>query len=834
MAGPIANLTVRLSAQIAEFQSEFREAAKSTEKFQQEFTGMATKASALGNIIANGVTAAASGLRTLAESVLENASNITDLSQKTGLAMATIQQFQHVAEQTGTSVDAFTNAAFKLGTNLAGGGKSVQAAVEALGLSFAEIRKLSPDEQFNKIAQALSEMESPQERNRIALELFGRGAREIMPAIAEGYRDMANAARIASDEQIQSLDAAGDAWAKFKQDTITTATEVAGSAVLVGKAVKEAGLLDTLREIATSGVYAFSVLDARSQAFAATAKSVSTENKNVTASFDAQLEKLKANEDATKKAAAAADKYRESVRSLRDQLSGAALAAEVQKLSDATKSLTTEQKKNPAVVDRMADAAQELQKRGAALTPELFQLTIQTGKFYDELMRGVTGLDNLSRAFRSTDGAIQPTLDRLTEFIELMNDPNLSGVRGSDGLNLPGFSMGLSIPEMKEASTTLQDLSRGFFDLAQATTGTTSIVAGGLGQMLGAFDAWEKKALNSTQQVMAAVHGIANVFAATGGNQTPGQSALSGAFQGASAGAYYGIAGAAIGALAGAIIGAIRGVTEYEQRVRAAAQATRQLTQDAIDNAGGMQNLVAQFSVVGIQIDEAFKSRDPEFINKVLNEGYEKTRILSEALKEYGLTWENLGATGRAVHLGQAFDDLKAKTDVLKAAGVDYNLILEKQKGQYSELVQAAIRTGTEIPESMRPVLEDLLAMGQLVDENGQAFTDLSQISWAKTMTQGFADVTSAIDRLIALFTGNDGLNAQLDNLSRRRIRIPIGFDIDDLPNQPGGRSSVPVGGGSGFTSGATHTTIVEMDGEVVARATVPYIPGEMSRVGIS
>lgn len=46
---PIATLTVKLGAQIAEFQSEFRDAAKAAQKFQDDFQGVATKASAVGS-----------------------------------------------------------------------------------------------------------------------------------------------------------------------------------------------------------------------------------------------------------------------------------------------------------------------------------------------------------------------------------------------------------------------------------------------------------------------------------------------------------------------------------------------------------------------------------------------------------------------------------------------------------------------------------------------------------------------------------------------------------------------------------------------------------------
>lgn len=246
---PIATLTVKLGAQIAEFQSEFREASRSAQKFQSDFQGIATKASAFGNIIASGVMSAVGQLGTFARTILENAGHITDLAKKTGLTTESIQRMQAVAEQTGTTIDAFTTSAFKLGANLSTGSKSVVAAVGALGLSFKDLQRLSPDEQFNRIATALGKMENPQERNQLALTLFGKTAKDILPAISEGYADLARDVAVSSDGQIKALDAAGDAWARFTRDATTHATAFAGTVIQSGQALAKAGFSGTLAAI---------------------------------------------------------------------------------------------------------------------------------------------------------------------------------------------------------------------------------------------------------------------------------------------------------------------------------------------------------------------------------------------------------------------------------------------------------------------------------------------------------------------------------------------------------------------------------------------------------
>jgi hypothetical protein len=178
-----------------------------------------------------------------------------------------------------------------------------------------------------------------------------------------------------------------------------------------------------------------------------------------------------------------------------------------------------------------------------------------------------------------------------------------------------------------------------------------------------------------------------------------------------------------------------------------------------------------------------------------------KTRLLSEAMEEYGFTWEDTAQRFRNAKLADMFDELFAKTDILKTAEIDYSTILQRQAGDYSELVQAAIRTGTEIPNAMRPVLEDLVNMGLLVDANGVAFTDLADVTWAKTLTQGFDQVTDAIHELTRALTGVG------ETASRSAAQATSGFAkireaADDaydavtavsLGHSPGGIKEIPI-----------------------------------------
>jgi len=170
------------------------------------------------------------------------AGTLVDLSNKTGLSTETIQRMQFVAKQSGTDMTVFADAAFKMGVNVSEGTKKARDGAEALGLSWKDLRAASPDAQFEMVVQALERMEDPQKRNEAAVALFGKTAKEILPAIVDGYTKVAKEATVAGDAQVRALDAAGDAWDRWKQRTTTGFINVLGSMALLREA--SAGLTD--------------------------------------------------------------------------------------------------------------------------------------------------------------------------------------------------------------------------------------------------------------------------------------------------------------------------------------------------------------------------------------------------------------------------------------------------------------------------------------------------------------------------------------------------------------------------------------------------------------
>lgn len=69
----------------------------------------------------------------------------------------------------------------------AAGLKTYSDAFDALNLDPKKLMLLPAEEQFNKVFEALGKVEHQSERNRISQRILGRGGRELVVAIKEGY-----------------------------------------------------------------------------------------------------------------------------------------------------------------------------------------------------------------------------------------------------------------------------------------------------------------------------------------------------------------------------------------------------------------------------------------------------------------------------------------------------------------------------------------------------------------------------------------------------------------------------------------------------------------------
>lgn len=176
--------------------------------------------------IASTVSQYAQSLAGLVSSTTEAVSAQNDLASRLGLTYAELSGLTLAGSMVGVSMDqiggAMTRAQVAF-SNAANGSKPAIAAFERIGLSVAELNGLSAEEQFEAIAQAISELPTEAERAAAAVRIFGRAGAQLLPLFNEGAAGI-QAARAEADRfglsltnaQAGNVDAMGDSFDRAK------------------------------------------------------------------------------------------------------------------------------------------------------------------------------------------------------------------------------------------------------------------------------------------------------------------------------------------------------------------------------------------------------------------------------------------------------------------------------------------------------------------------------------------------------------------------------------------------------------------------------------------
>lgn len=125
----------------------------------------------------------------------------------------TVEQFQKVtaaANSTGSSVEDVAKA-YKLANELLaqakGGNKEAAAAIEGLGLSLEDVATLTPEVILQKLARALSEVQDPADKAKVAVGALGKEAKDLQETLAKGFK-IADAFKGLEEEGIISTEEA--------------------------------------------------------------------------------------------------------------------------------------------------------------------------------------------------------------------------------------------------------------------------------------------------------------------------------------------------------------------------------------------------------------------------------------------------------------------------------------------------------------------------------------------------------------------------------------------------------------------------------------------------
>lgn len=206
------------------------DSAKKTDKSMESLTKNVSILAKieLGRLFIDGIQAIANVFRDVASrvtslvtSVNTGINTIDDLSQRTGIQVEALQGYSLAAKLAGVDTEQFGATVQRLAVSIgkANAGDAFDKSLRGINLSVAELRALSPEEQFSAIGAAISQLPTVADRAGAAVEIFGKQGAALAPLFREGAASLeelqARAERlgvIVSETQVNNVTSMNDAF----------------------------------------------------------------------------------------------------------------------------------------------------------------------------------------------------------------------------------------------------------------------------------------------------------------------------------------------------------------------------------------------------------------------------------------------------------------------------------------------------------------------------------------------------------------------------------------------------------------------------------------------
>ena len=248
----IGSLEIQLLANVAKLQTDMDKSkaiVSDTMKQIESAVNLAMKA-----FVAMTGVAGVDALKGIVLGSIEGIAKLHDLSIQAGITVEALSGLSAVGRATGTGADTIAAASNKMSKALASSNedsKGAATALKALGLSFDDFQRMSPDERMQKTAVAMNLFQDGGQKSAAAMLLFGKSGAEILPFL----KDLAVAGELhakVTTEQAEAahnfesalgtLKANGDAWKKtLAMELLPTLNDLVAVMLTVKKSTSETG-----------------------------------------------------------------------------------------------------------------------------------------------------------------------------------------------------------------------------------------------------------------------------------------------------------------------------------------------------------------------------------------------------------------------------------------------------------------------------------------------------------------------------------------------------------------------------------------------------------------
>ena len=215
----LGSLTIDLIAKTAGFERGMDRAARTADSRMRQIE---RRAKIVGAAIGTAVAGAGIALAAIVRSNVRNMAEVARMADQIGIATEHLTAMRYAAEQlAGVSSGQFDMALRRMTrriTEAADGGGPAAKAIEAMGLSARELARMSPDEQFRKIADAIKATGDQGTRLRHVMALMDTEGMPLVTMLAQGSAEISRFEQEAAQLGKTFDDQAGQGAIRFEQN----------------------------------------------------------------------------------------------------------------------------------------------------------------------------------------------------------------------------------------------------------------------------------------------------------------------------------------------------------------------------------------------------------------------------------------------------------------------------------------------------------------------------------------------------------------------------------------------------------------------------------------
>ena len=186
MSQALGSLLVEIGASTARLEKDL---AKTRQDFDRWGSSMTTIAKGIGVAIGGALSIAAA--TRMVKETIDIADSMAKLSQSIGVAVEDLTAYRHAANLSGTSIESLGNALGRLSANISDTAKGTGEAKDAFAALRISVKNADgslkdTDAIVEEVADRFARMKDGAEKTALAMKLFGKSGKELIPMLNQG------------------------------------------------------------------------------------------------------------------------------------------------------------------------------------------------------------------------------------------------------------------------------------------------------------------------------------------------------------------------------------------------------------------------------------------------------------------------------------------------------------------------------------------------------------------------------------------------------------------------------------------------------------------------